>query len=95
MGTPTAYSNGPLTVHVGAQRVTIAGKAVEVPARHYEILLLLIEHLGKPVTRQMIARVGWRRTWAGRWPSPTCRRAIKNTIRPFPARALIFWFSFW
>lgn len=65
VGTPTAYSNGPLTVHVGAQRVTIAGKAVEVPARHYEILLLLIEHLGKPVTRQMIARVGWRRTWAG------------------------------
>lgn len=65
VGVPTAYVNGPLTVRVGAQQVTIGGKPIDVSARHYEILLLLIEHLGKPVTRQMIARVGWRRTWAG------------------------------
>ena len=47
-----------------APNVRIADRDIEVPSRHYDILLMLIEHVGKPVTRTMLARAGWRESWA-------------------------------
>lgn len=58
------YVNGPLSVDANAPRVRIRGREIEVPSRHYDILLLLIEHIGKPVTRPMLAKAGWRDSWA-------------------------------
>lgn len=58
------YKNGPLMIDARTPRVRIGDRDVTVPSRHYDILLLLVEHLGKPVTRQMLARAGWRDSWS-------------------------------
>lgn len=60
---PSVYVNGPLAIDANAPRVRIRDREIEITSRHYDILLLLIEHLGKPVTRPMLARAGWRESW--------------------------------
>ncbi len=58
------YKNGPLMADARAPKVRIGDRDINLSVRQYQILLLLIMHLGKPVTRQMLARAGWSDSWA-------------------------------
>lgn len=62
--TQTRYVNGPLVVETSPPSVSIAGEQLKVTQRRFDVLLLLIKHCGRPVTRQMIAMAGWTETWA-------------------------------
>ena len=58
-GGTTLFSAGPLTVDTLAHRVTLAGEALKLTPKEYDLLHFLARHAGRVLTHQHILKAVW------------------------------------
>lgn len=59
-GEKPVFQSGPLTVDLVRRIVSVAGEAVKLTPREYDLLRLLVAHAGKVLTHSFILREIWR-----------------------------------
>ena len=62
---PEALSGGGVTVELGPRYVTVAGESVSLTPKEYDLLVLLMRHVGIVVLREEIMREVWQTEWMG------------------------------
>ena len=63
--TASELSAGPVTMNLETRRVTLAGRPLTLRHKEFELLALLLESAGKPVTRARIFDEVWGTDWLG------------------------------
>ena len=58
-GEKPLFRSGPLTVDLVRRIVTVAGAAVKLTPREYDLLRLLVSHAGKVLTHKFLLREVW------------------------------------
>jgi len=58
-GEKPVFQSGPLTVDLVRRTVSVAGEAVKLTPREYDLLRLLVAHAGKVLTHTFILREIW------------------------------------
>jgi two-component system, OmpR family, KDP operon response regulator KdpE len=53
------FSSGPLSVDVRRRRVTLVGEEVKLSPKEYDLLRLLVQHVGQVVTHRRLLLAGW------------------------------------
>jgi two-component system, OmpR family, KDP operon response regulator KdpE len=82
---PPVYRAGDLTVDRLRRIVTVRGETVHLAPRQYRLLEFMVEHAGKPLTREFILR----EVWNGGSEVQYLRiyiRALRQIIEPNPER---------
>ena len=62
---PTSISVGDLTVDIQARRAFIAGTEIDLRAKEFDLLTVLVQHAGKVLTREQAMSLVWDEHWFG------------------------------
>lgn len=65
VGNPEAVSIGDVAVDVAARRAFVSGEEVELRAKEFDLLAVLVAHAGAVVTRERLMELVWDEHWFG------------------------------